>query len=116
MSAKIFIRKHIPEGVTLAKLLPQFQDEFAVLSEIVAAGPQPTSDVAVSQEVVDGVSITVTASTFDTVEDAITMSTETKNWPHDNVIAYNKENGVLTFNKIVNEDTDEVVQDWTQRW
>ena len=116
MSAKIFVRKHVPEGVTLARFLPQFQSEFTALAELIAAGPQPTSDVKVSEEVVDGVVITINAATFNTVEDAVTMSTETKNWPHDDIIAYNKENGVLTFNKIVNEDTGEVVQDWTQRW
>jgi hypothetical protein len=116
MAAKIIIRKELPVGVTLAKFLPQFQAEFAELDAIIQASPQVLTTGTVSTETVDDVQITITESTYSTVEEAVDASTRALNWPHEAVIAYNQANNVLTFNKIVNEDTGEVVQDWTQRW
>ena len=116
MAAKIIVKKLVPQDVTLAKFLPQFQDEFAELDTISQSCPKSISTHNLGVEIVDGVQVIVTETVFNTVEEAVDASTRTLNWPHEAVIAYNKENNVQTFNKIIDLETDEVIQDWTQRW
>jgi len=116
MAAKIIVKKLIPLDVTLAKFLPQFQEEFTALDTIVQSGPIPISHESISKEVVDGVQVIIFESVYSTVEEAVSASESSLNWPHEAVIAYNKENNVQTFNKIIDLETDEVIQDWTQRW
>jgi hypothetical protein len=116
MSVKILVRKHRPVDVTLARHLPQFAASFDALTAISTELPVPAEQFVSSQEIVDGVEITVEESTFGTLEDAIEANDATLAWSHADVIAYNQENNVLTFSKIINVETEEVVRDWTQRW
>jgi hypothetical protein len=116
MSTKIQVRKHRPVNVTLARYLPQFATEFENLRTIVASGTVATTTGIASQEIVDGVEITIEESFFDTLEAAQSAVSSTAAWSHDAVVAYNQANNVLTYNRIVNVETEEVIQDWTQRW
>ena len=108
-------------GVTLARFLPQFAEEFNAFAELNATMPQPINVVTISsQEIVetDTGPVAVSFSEFDfaTLEDAIASSEATKNWVHPLVTAYNQENNVKTYNRIIDTDTQEVVRDWEQRW
>jgi uncharacterized protein (DUF1697 family) len=116
MTFKIQVKKHRPVNVTLARYLPQFATEFENLRTIVASGPVATTSGIASQEIVDGVEITIEESFFATQEEATAGVALTATWPHDDIIAYNQANNVLTYNRIVNVETNEVIQDWTQRW
>ena len=121
MPFQVQVKKEVPVGVTLARFLPQFADEFNALATINATTPQPTNVATiVSQEIVETANgpVSVSFSEFDfaTLEDAVASSDATKNWVHPLVTAYNQENNVKTYNRIVNVDTQEVVRDWEQRW
>ena len=116
MTIKVQVRKHRPVDVTLARYLPQFETEFTDLHSIISNGPQATTVGIASQEIVDGVEITIEESFFNTLEDAQTQISATAAWSHNAIIAYNQSNNVLTYNKVINVDTEEVIQDWTQRW
>ena len=116
MTIKVQVRKHRPVNVTLARYLPQFATEMEDLRNIISSGPAASTLGIASQEIVDGVEITIEESLFDTQADALAQVAATGAWSHDAVIAYNQANNVLTYNKIVNVETNEVIQDWTQRW
>jgi hypothetical protein len=116
MTFKIQVKKHRPVNVTLARYLPQFATEMENLRTIIATGPTPTTSGIASQEIVDGVEITIEESFFDTLEAAQSAVSSTAAWPHDAIVAYNQANNVLTYNRIVNVETEEVIQDWAQRW
>lgn len=121
MPFQVQVKKEIPLGTTLARYLPQFAEEFNALEVINTTIPQPVNVSLISnQEIVDGEHgpVTVSYSEFDfaTLEDATASSDATKNWEHPLVIAYNQENGIKTYNRVINLDTQEVVRDWEQRW
>ncbi len=121
MPFQVQVKKETPSGTTLARYLPQFADEFNVLTELNTTMPQPVNvNLIASQEIVetDNGPVSVTFSEFDfaTLEDAVASSDATKNWVHPLVTTYNQENNIKTFNRIVNTDTGEVVRDWEQRW
>ena len=116
MTIKVQVRKHRPVDVTLARYLPQFASEMEGLRAIIASGPEAHTVGVASQEIVDGVEITIEENLFDTREDALAQVALTATWSHDGVIAYNQANNVLTYNRVIDATTNEVIQDWTQRW
>lgn len=123
MAFVIQIKREVPEGIVPARYIPEFQDEFAEMAQILEGSTvtpiesNDTPETSVIQDPVRGGNVVVqlTSFTYSTLEDANYSSDLFDAWDHPKIIAYNTANDIRVYNRILNTETNEVVRDWTKR-
>lgn len=123
MAFKIEIKREFPEGIIPARYIPEFEDEFAEMTEIMNSSlvtpieliDTPETSVIQDPERGGNVVVQQTSVTYNTLEDANYASDLLKDWDHPKIIAYNTANDIRVYNRIVNTETNEVVRDWAKR-